>query len=42
MRSANVVIEQPDIAASDLKRSRTVAEDPLEGEDVAAVLRADV
>src|SRR5450759_2079623 len=37
MRSANVVIEQPDIAASDLKRRRTVAEDPLEGEDVAAV-----
>jgi hypothetical protein len=37
MRSTNVVIEQPDIAASDLKRRRTVAEDPLEGEDVAAV-----
>ena len=37
MRRAYVVIEQPDIAACDLKRRGTVAEDPLEGEDVAAV-----
>jgi hypothetical protein len=37
MRRAYVVIEQPDIAASDLKGRGAVAEDPLERKDVAAV-----
>lgn len=36
MRGAYVIVEQPDIAASDLKRRRTVAEDPLDGEDIVA------
>jgi hypothetical protein len=37
MGSPNVVVEQSDVAASDLKRRGTVAEDPLEREDVATI-----
>jgi len=37
MGSPNVVIDQPDIAASYLKRGGAMAEDPLEREDVAAI-----
>lgn len=35
--SADIVVEQTNIAAGDLKRRGAVAEDPLEREDVAAV-----
>jgi len=37
MGRPKIVIEQPDAAAGDLKGCRAVAEDPLQGEDVAAV-----
>jgi hypothetical protein len=37
MGRPNVIVDQSDIAASDLKRRGAVAEDPLEREDVAAI-----
>ena len=37
MDRPQVVVEQLDVPARDLERRRAVAEDPLEGEDVAAV-----
>ena len=37
MGRPNVIVDQSNIAASNLKRGRAMAKDPLEREDVAAV-----
>lgn len=37
MGSPNVIVDQSDVAAGDLKRGGAVTEDPLEREYVAAV-----
>jgi hypothetical protein len=37
MGSPNIVVDQSNVPASDLKRGGAVAEDPLKREDVAAI-----